>query len=60
MISALLRLQAESEMPDQMPKEMKAFAIAEGKEQGFSLAALFQTHPTIEQRVAALQQLNVQ
>ncbi|MEG0405703.1 MAG: hypothetical protein RR563_05635, partial [Acinetobacter sp.] len=26
----------------------------------FSLAALFQTHPTIEQRVAALQQLNVQ
>jgi Zn-dependent protease with chaperone function len=24
------------------------------------LAALFQTHPTIEQRVAALQQLNVQ
>ena len=60
MISALLRLQAESEVPDQMPKEMKAFAIAEGKEQGFSLAALFQTHPTIEQRVAALQQLNVQ
>ena len=60
MISALLRLQAESELPDQMPKEMKAFAIAEGKEQGFSLAALFQTHPTIEQRVAALQQLNVQ
>ncbi|MFN3907174.1 MAG: protease HtpX [Acinetobacter junii] len=60
MISALLRLQAESEMPDQMPKEMKAFAITEGKEQGFSLASLFQTHPSIEQRVAALQQLNVQ
>lgn len=59
MISALLRLQAESELPDQMPKEMKAFAIAEGKSEGFSLAALFQTHPTIEQRVAALQQLNV-
>jgi heat shock protein HtpX len=58
MISALLRLQAESEMPDQMPKEMKALAIAEGKEQGFSLAALFQTHPSIEQRVTALQQLN--
>ncbi len=58
MISALLRLQAETELPDQMPKEMKAFAIAEGKEQGFSLAALFQTHPTIEQRVAALHQLD--
>lgn len=59
MISALLRLQAESELPDQMPKEMKAFAIAEGKSEGFSLAALFQTHPSIEQRVAALQQLNI-
>ncbi len=59
MISALLRLQSESEMPDQMPKEMKAFAIAEGKEQGFSLAALFQTHPSIEQRVASLRQLNL-
>ncbi|RKG34773.1 protease HtpX [Acinetobacter rongchengensis] len=59
MISALLRLQAESERPDQMPKEMKAFAIAEGKEQGFSLAALFHTHPSIEQRVAALRQLNL-
>lgn len=47
MISALLRLQAETELPDQMPKEMKAFAIAEGKEQGFSLAALFQTHPEL-------------
>jgi heat shock protein HtpX len=58
MISALLRLQAESQLPDAMPKEMKAFAIAAGQEQGFSLAALFQTHPTIEQRVAALQQLD--
>ncbi|MFW1836945.1 hypothetical protein, partial [Acinetobacter baumannii] len=27
-------------------------------EQGFSLAALFQTHPTIEQRVAARHQLD--
>lgn len=58
MINALLRLQAESEMPDQMPKEMQAFAIAEGQHQGFSLAALFHTHPSIEQRVAALQQLH--
>lgn len=58
MISALLRLQAETELPDQMPREMKALSITEGKEQGFSLAALFQTHPTIEQRVEALQRLN--
>ncbi len=60
MISALLRLKAESTMPDQMPKEMQAFAIAEGQHQGFSLAALFHTHPSIEQRVAALEKLNVQ
>lgn len=59
MISALLRLRDEQELPDQMPQEMKAFAINEGKEQRFSIAALFHSHPTIEQRVAALQQLNV-
>ncbi|XID74357.1 protease HtpX [Alkanindiges sp. WGS2144] len=59
MISALLRLQDEQQMPDQMPQEMKAFAISAGQQQGFSIAALFQSHPSIEQRVAALQQLNV-
>lgn len=59
MISALLRLQAETELPDQMPREMKALAITEGKEQGgFNLSSLFQTHPSIEQRVTALQRLN--
>lgn len=46
-------------MPDAMPKEMKAMAIAEGKSEGFSLAALFQTHPSIEQRVEALRKLNI-
>lgn len=59
MISALLSLRQEQEMPDEMPKEMKAFAISAGKEKGFSIAALFQTHPSIEDRVAALQRLNV-
>lgn len=59
MINALLRLQAEANMPDQMPAEMKAFAIAEGQQQGFSFAALFHSHPSIEQRVAALQQSNI-
>ncbi len=59
MINALLRLQSESEMADPMPKEMKAFAITEGKSEGFSLAALFQTHPSIEQRVEALQKLDL-
>ena len=59
MISALLRLRQEQDMPDQMPQEMKAFAISAGKEQSFSIAALFQTHPTIEQRVEALQRLQI-
>ncbi|MDO4223707.1 MAG: protease HtpX [Acinetobacter sp.] len=59
MISALLRLQDTVDMPDAMPKEMKALAITEGKSEGFSLAALFQTHPSIEQRVEALRKLNV-
>lgn len=59
MISALLSLRQEQDLPDDMPQEMKAFAISAGKEKGFSIAALFQTHPSIEDRVAALQRLNV-
>lgn len=59
MISALLRLKGEQQLPDQMPQEMKAFALNAGKEERFSVAALFHSHPTIEQRVAALQQLQV-
>jgi heat shock protein HtpX len=59
MISALLRLQQEKDMPDQMPAEMKAFAISSGAKQGFSLAALFSSHPSIEKRVEALHKLNV-
>ena len=60
MINALLRLRDEQNLPDQMPKEMQALAIAEGQHQGFSLAALFHSHPSIEKRVAALQKLQVQ
>ena len=59
MISALLSLRQEQDLPDEMPQEMKAFAISAGKEKGFSIAALFQTHPSIDDRVAALQRLNV-
>lgn len=55
MIGALRRLQAEHELPDQMPAEMTAFAIAEGKREGFSLAALFMSHPPLEKRIAALE-----
>jgi heat shock protein HtpX len=59
MINALLRLRQEQDMPDQMPAEMKAFAISSGKEEGFSIAALFHSHPSIDERVDALQRLNV-
>ncbi|AXI03332.1 protease HtpX [Aquirhabdus parva] len=59
MINALLRLRQEQELPDQMPAEMKAFAISSGREESFSIAALFHSHPSIEQRVEALQKLNV-
>ena len=59
MINALLRLKQESDLPDQMPAEMKAFAISSGKEEGFSIAALFHSHPSIDERVEALQRLQV-
>lgn len=55
MIDALRRLQAEHEVPDQMPAEMTALAITEGKRNTFSLAALFMSHPPLEKRIAALQ-----
>lgn len=58
MISALLRLQDSVNMPESMPKEMRAMAIAEGKSEGFSIASLFHSHPSIEQRVQALRQLD--
>lgn len=55
MINALRRLQAEHEVPDQMPAEMTALAITEGKREGFSFAALFMSHPPLERRIEALQ-----
>lgn len=58
MISALERLRAEHEMPDQMPAEMHAMAITEGQKEGFSIAALFMSHPPLEERIAALQQMH--
>lgn len=58
MISALLRLQDSTHMPESMPQEMRAMAISEVKKEGFSLAALFSSHPSIEDRVAALRQLD--
>ncbi|MCC2637364.1 MAG: Zn-dependent protease with chaperone function [Moraxellaceae bacterium] len=59
MIGALRRLQAEHEMPDQMPTEMTALAITEGKREGFSMAALFMSHPPLEKRIAALEMMQI-
>jgi heat shock protein HtpX len=59
MINALRRLQAEHEMPDQMPAEMTAMAITEGSREGFSLAKFFMSHPPLEKRIAALQAMQI-
>lgn len=57
MISALARLKQESEVPDQMPDSLQAFAINRGARSG--LSALFMTHPPLEERIKALQEANL-
>ncbi len=54
MISALARLQAESEMANSMPSTMTAFGITGGK---MNLASLLASHPPLEQRIKVLQTL---
>lgn len=58
MISALNALRPAEARPDQMPEAMKAFAIASGQSQGFSIASLFRSHPTLDDRIASLQKFN--
>lgn len=53
MIGALRRLQAESEVPNQMPDTLKAFGISPGFKAG--MAKAFATHPPLEERIRALQ-----
>ena len=53
MISALAHLKKESEVPDQLPDTLPAFGINRGARDG--LAAMFMTHPPLEDRIAALQ-----
>lgn len=54
MIAALMRLQAEQDMPKEMPATLSAFGISGDLKQGF--AALYRTHPSLEDRIAALRQ----
>lgn len=56
MINALQRLKAESQVPNQLPESMRAFGITGGKRSGFK--ALFMTHPPLEDRIAALQNMS--
>ncbi|WP_201551031.1 protease HtpX [Psychrobacter fjordensis] len=58
MISALDALRPSAQRPDQMPESMKAFAISSGQTQGFSIANLFRSHPTLDDRIAALRAYN--
>lgn len=53
MISALQRLQANSE-PSHLPDQVAAFGI---RPKVGGMAALFRSHPPIEERIAALQKL---
>lgn len=57
MIAALNALRPAQSHPDQMPESMKAFAISSGQSQGFSIASLFRSHPTLDDRIASLQKL---
>ncbi len=50
MIHALQRLKAETELPDDLPKTMTAFGI-----RSHGMAALFASHPPLDDRIAALQ-----
>ena len=51
MIAALKRLQAVHE-PQGLPDQMQAFGISRG---GRSLAQLFSSHPSLDDRIAALE-----
>lgn len=54
MISALDALRPAEQRPDQMPESMQAFAISSGQSQSFSITNFFRSHPTLDDRIAAL------
>lgn len=54
MIAALERLKRAQELPSTLPTTMTAFGISSGAVSG--LRALFRSHPTLEDRIAALRQ----
>lgn len=54
MISALQHLQAEANVPGEMPDSLQAFGINSAIKDGFQ--ELFMSHPHLEDRIAALRQ----
>lgn len=56
MIHALERLKADAQQPSPMPDSMKAFGITGGKSVGWR--RLFMTHPPLDERIAALQNMS--
>ncbi|MEQ6916663.1 protease HtpX [Halomonas aquatica] len=55
MISALARLKAETEMPDQMPDTLRAMAITKGQTRSL-MERLFASHPPLDDRIRALKE----
>ncbi|RTQ99404.1 protease HtpX [Halomonas nitroreducens] len=55
MINALARLKAETQMPDQMPDTLTAFAITTGQSRKL-MEKLFASHPPLDERIRALKE----
>ena len=55
MINALARLKAETQMPDQMPDTLTAFAITTGQTRKL-MERLFASHPPLDDRIRALKE----
>ncbi|MEX0993920.1 MAG: protease HtpX [Balneolaceae bacterium] len=56
MIRSLQRLKREIEQPSPLPESMQAFGITGGKKSGWK--KLFMTHPPLDERIAALQNMS--
>ncbi len=56
MINALERLKRDAQQPSPLPESMQAFGITGGKKSGWK--KLFMTHPPLDERIAALQNMS--
>ena len=56
MINALARLKAETQLPDQMPDTLTAFAITTGQTRKL-MERLFASHPPLDDRIRTLKEL---